>query len=88
MADELTADGTGIDVLVNNAAIGAAQPDTTTRATTVDGIELRFAVNYLAPALLMSRLLPSMLDRPGSRTVNVASAGQQPIWGCPQVVDS
>jgi short-subunit dehydrogenase len=79
MADELTADGTDIDVLVNNAGIGAAQPDTTTRATTVDGNELRFAVNYLAPALLMSRLLPSMLHRPGSRIVNVASAGQQPI---------
>ncbi|MBT2555483.1 SDR family NAD(P)-dependent oxidoreductase [Arthrobacter sp. ISL-5] len=79
MADELTADGIGIDVLVNNAGVGIGQPDTTTRATTVDGNELRFAVNYLAPALLMSRLLPAMQHRPGSRIVNVASAGQQPI---------
>lgn len=79
MADELTADGIGIDVLVNNAGVGIGQPDTTTRAITVDGNELRFAVNYLAPALLMSRLLPAMQQRPGSRIVNVASAGQQPI---------
>lgn len=79
MADELTADGIGIDVLVNNAGVGIGKPDTTTRATTVDGNELRFAVNYLAPALLMSRLLPAMQQRPGCRIVNVASAGQQPI---------
>jgi NAD(P)-dependent dehydrogenase (short-subunit alcohol dehydrogenase family) len=79
MADELTADGIGIDVLVNNAGVGIGQPDTTTRATTVDGNELRLAVNYLAPALLMARLLPAMQQRPGARIVNVASAGQQPI---------
>ncbi|WP_458113433.1 SDR family NAD(P)-dependent oxidoreductase [Arthrobacter sp. R1-13] len=79
MADELTAEGISIDVLVNNAGIGVGQPDTTTRASTVDGNELRFAVNYLAPALLMARLLPAMRQRPGSRIVNVASAGQQPI---------
>ncbi|MGX9902068.1 SDR family NAD(P)-dependent oxidoreductase [Arthrobacter sp. SA17] len=79
MADELTADGFGIDVLVNNAGVGVGRPDTTTRAITVDGNELRFAVNYLAPALLMARLLPAMWQRPGSRIVNVASAGQQPI---------
>jgi NAD(P)-dependent dehydrogenase (short-subunit alcohol dehydrogenase family) len=79
MADKLTADGFGIDVLVNNAGVGSGKPDPTTRATTVDGNELRFAVNYLAPALLMARLLPAMRQRPGSRIVNVASAGQQPI---------
>ncbi|WP_461163624.1 SDR family NAD(P)-dependent oxidoreductase [Arthrobacter sp. R4-81] len=79
MADELTAAGISIDVLVNNAGVGVGQPDTTTRASTVDGNELRFAVNYLAPALLMARLLPAMRQRPGSRIVNVASAGQQPI---------
>lgn len=79
MADSFTGDGIGIDVLVNNAGVGVGRPDTTTRATTVDGNELRFAVNYLAPALLMSRLLPAMLQRPGSRIVNVASGGQQPL---------
>lgn len=30
-------------------------------------------MNYLAPALLMSRLLPAMQQRSGSRIVNVAS---------------
>lgn len=79
LADEVTADGTGVDVLVNNAGVGAGKPDTITRATTVDGNELRFAVNYLAPALLTSRLLPTMQQRPGSRIVNIASVGQQPL---------
>jgi NAD(P)-dependent dehydrogenase (short-subunit alcohol dehydrogenase family) len=79
MADALTADGIGIDVLVNNAGVGVGQPDSITRATTADGNELRFAVNYLAPALLMARLLPAMRQRPGSRIVNVASGGQQPV---------
>ena len=79
MADKLTANGFSIDVLVNNAGVGSGKPDPTTRATTVDGNELRFAVNYLAPALLMAQLLPAMRQRPGSRIVNVASAGQQPI---------
>jgi NAD(P)-dependent dehydrogenase (short-subunit alcohol dehydrogenase family) len=79
MADELTAGGTAVDVLVNNAGIGGGLPDPTTRATTTDGNELRFAVNYLAPALLTARLLPAMRERPGSRIVNVASAGQQAI---------
>jgi NAD(P)-dependent dehydrogenase (short-subunit alcohol dehydrogenase family) len=79
MAESLTSDEFGIDVLVNNAGVGVGRPDTTTRATTMDGNELRFAVNYLAPALLMARLLPAMRQRPGSRIVNVASGGQQPI---------
>jgi NAD(P)-dependent dehydrogenase (short-subunit alcohol dehydrogenase family) len=57
-----------LDVLVNNAGIGTAGP----RAESVDGHELRFAVNYLAPFLL-ARLLRA------DRIVNVASAGQAPI---------
>src|SRR5215470_8397390 len=35
-----------LDVLVNNAGIGRANPDR--RALSDDGFELRFAVNYLA----------------------------------------
>src|SRR5207249_2738790 len=57
-----------LDVLVNNAGIGA----TGGRQESADGYELRFAVNYLAPFLL-TRLLVA------SRIVNVSSAGQAPI---------
>ena len=45
-----------IDVLVNNA--GALHA---TRKLTVDGLEMNFAVNHLAPFLLTNLLLPRLL---------------------------
>jgi NAD(P)-dependent dehydrogenase (short-subunit alcohol dehydrogenase family) len=68
-----------LSVLVNNAGVGAGEPDGDDRRLTVDGNELRFAVNYLAPFALTQRLLP-LLDRGApARVVNVASIGQSPI---------
>jgi NAD(P)-dependent dehydrogenase (short-subunit alcohol dehydrogenase family) len=64
-----------IDVLVNNAGIGATLPGDGRRLESADGHELRFAVNYLAPFCLTERLLP----RIGGRIVNVSSAGQMAI---------
>lgn len=55
----------GIDVLVNNADIIAAE-----RRLSEDGIELTFQVNHLAGFLLALQMLPP-------RTVNVASIGQR-----------
>ncbi|WP_112246389.1 SDR family NAD(P)-dependent oxidoreductase [Kribbella monticola] len=78
-ADDLIGRQLAIDVLINNAGIGAGAPAPVTRATTTAGHELRFAVNYLAPALLTARLLPVLRTRPGARIVNVASAGQQAL---------
>ena len=49
------------------------------RALSVDGFELRFAVNYLAGFLLTRLLLPKILASTPSRIVNVASLGQAPI---------
>jgi len=63
-----------LDVIVNNAGIGAGKPGTT-REVSADGIELRFAINYLAGYHLTRRLLPQTTGR----IVNVASAGQQAI---------
>ncbi|NUR94649.1 MAG: SDR family NAD(P)-dependent oxidoreductase [Kribbellaceae bacterium] len=75
--DELAASISGeLDVIVNNAGIGAGRPGTT-REVSADGIELRFAVNYLAGYHLTRRLLPQLA--PAGRVVNVASAGQQRI---------
>jgi NAD(P)-dependent dehydrogenase (short-subunit alcohol dehydrogenase family) len=68
-----------LDVLVNNAGIGAAQPDSTSRSTTPDGVELRFGVNYLASALLTLELLPLLRRSAPARIVNVASIGQHPL---------
>jgi NAD(P)-dependent dehydrogenase (short-subunit alcohol dehydrogenase family) len=64
-----------LDVLVNNAGIGGAGP----RQASVDGHELRFAVNYLAPFLLTHLLLPLLGRSAPARIVNVASVGQAPI---------
>ena len=42
-------------------------------------VELRFAVNYLAPFLLTRLLLPTLRQSAPARIVNVSSAGQAPI---------
>ena len=74
LAEAVRRDSDGLDALVNNAGIGGAQ-----RELGADGLELRFAVNYLAGFLLTRLLLPMLEGRASSRIVNVASAGQQPI---------
>jgi len=76
LADAVRATCDGLDALVNNAGIGAAGGK---RETSADGLELRFAVNYLAGFLLTRLLLPLIEKRAPSRIVNVASAGQQRI---------
>ena len=65
-----------LDILVNNAGIGTAG---TERLTSIDGHELRFAINYLAGFLLTHLLLPLIKTSTPARIVNVSSAGQQAI---------
>jgi len=78
MVDDITMYETHLDVLINNAGIGGGRPFGK-REVSQDGYELRFAVNYLAPYVLTKELLPLLKHSAPSRTVNVASAGQQPI---------
>jgi NAD(P)-dependent dehydrogenase (short-subunit alcohol dehydrogenase family) len=66
-----------LDALVNNAGIGSGEPDGRERRESIDGLELRFAVNYLAGFDLTQRLLG--LLAPQARIVLVASLGQQAI---------
>ncbi|MBT8427825.1 MAG: SDR family NAD(P)-dependent oxidoreductase [Erythrobacter sp.] len=72
MAQEILADGTKIDVLINNAGVFAmADPRTS------DGLDARFVVNVIAPYILATELAPS-LGRTG-RIVNLSSAAQAPV---------
>lgn len=78
LADTLLHEGGRLDVLVNNAAVGGG-PDRTRRQVSAQGLELRFAVNYLAPLVLTRRLFPLLEASAPARVVNVASAGQEPL---------
>jgi NAD(P)-dependent dehydrogenase (short-subunit alcohol dehydrogenase family) len=68
-ADGLVAEGTPLDVLLNNA--GVMTPPT--RMTTADGFELQFGSNYLGPFALTMRLLPLLLAAPAPRVVTMSS---------------
>jgi NAD(P)-dependent dehydrogenase (short-subunit alcohol dehydrogenase family) len=63
LADELLAGEERIDVLVNNAGIGARTGRVEEREVSEDGYELRFAVNYLAGFALTQRVLPIVAER-------------------------
>jgi len=68
LADEIGDRFPGLNVLINNAG-----HLTDHRQTSADGLELTFAVNYLAPYLLTRRLLPLLKANKPARIVNVAS---------------
>jgi NAD(P)-dependent dehydrogenase (short-subunit alcohol dehydrogenase family) len=69
LAVELLADYEQIDILANNA--GAIFM---TRTVSADGHELTFQVNYLAPYLLTTLLLPRLGANPaGARVINTGS---------------
>ncbi len=61
-----------LDVLINNAGVFRVP-----EAWTQDGLDVRFAVNTIAPYLLTQRLLP-LMDNTG-RVINLSSAAQAPV---------
>jgi dehydrogenase/reductase SDR family protein 12 len=70
LAKRLQARTPRLHVLVNNAGVMAPK-----RTLTVDGIELTFAVNVVAPFLLTCLLLDTLRRSSPSRIVNVSSGG-------------
>ncbi|MEV2196151.1 SDR family oxidoreductase [Streptomyces phaeochromogenes] len=68
-ADGILADGTPLDLLVNNAGVMAPP----TRMTTADGFELQMGSNYLGPFALTVRLLPALLAAPAPRVATMSS---------------
>ena len=77
-AARLEAANERIDVLINNAGIGTGR-EGALRETSADGLERRFAVNYLAPYLLTRLLIAKIRGSAPARIVNVASDGQEPL---------
>jgi NAD(P)-dependent dehydrogenase (short-subunit alcohol dehydrogenase family) len=67
LADEFKTKYQQLHVLVNNAGVYR-----TKRYVTQEGIELHFAVNYLAPFLLTNLLLDTLKASAPARVVNVA----------------
>src|SRR5262249_42884292 len=78
LADAAQRTAKRLDLLINNAGIGSGGPQGT-RQTSVDGHELRFAVNYLAGFLLTDLALPLLKTSAPARIVNVSSLGQQAL---------
>lgn len=71
-ANKVTQAHNKLDVLINNAGIFK-----TSDTLTPDGLDVRFAVNTIAPYLLTKRLLP-LMDVSG-RIINLSSAAQSPV---------
>ena len=78
MTAKLASEQQRLDAIVNNAGIGSGRRGAP-RALSRDGIELRFAVNYLAPFVLTRSLLDLLKRSAPARIVNVSSAGQQAL---------
>ena len=69
LADRLVAQGTPIDLLVNNAGV-MALPE---KGTTTDGFEMQLGTNYLGHYALTARLLPLLRRGEQPRVVNLSS---------------
>lgn len=74
LADQIKLKTPKLDVLINNAGVFK-----TNNATTPDGFDVRFAVNYFAPYLLAHSLLPVLEKSDSPRVINLSSAAQAPV---------
>lgn len=72
LADEVRARFDRLDVLVNNAGIDVGR-----RQVTADGLELTFAVNYMAPFMLTTALAELLKESAPARILNVVSSGHK-----------
>ena len=72
LADEIGKRHSRLDVLINNAGVYK-----TPHPITLQGLDVRFVVNTLAPYLLTKKLLP-LMDATG-RVVNISSAAQAAV---------
>lgn len=71
LAEEIKAKHEKIDVIINNAGVFV------TKNSEIDGYDVRFLVNTIAPYLLTKLLLPILAEN--GRVVNLSSAAQAPV---------
>lgn len=74
-AEGIIADGTALDILLNNAGV-MMLPE---RHETVDGFETQFGTNFLGHFALTLRLLPALLKADAPRVVTMSSGNQAEI---------
>lgn len=72
LARAVTEKNKKLDVLINNAGVFVSL-----KSFTDDGLDVRFAVNTIAPYLITRRLLPLMDS--SARVINLSSAAQAPV---------
>ncbi len=72
LAGKIAQDHSHLDGLINNAGVYSVA-----NTVTADNLDVRFAVNTLAPYLLTQKLLPLMNSE--SRVVNLSSAAQSTV---------
>jgi NAD(P)-dependent dehydrogenase (short-subunit alcohol dehydrogenase family) len=71
MLDEIEAKGTRVDIVFNDAAIQIYRHDFWN--TPVEDFTKSFFVNTIAPAIIVHRLLPKMIERGFGRVINTTS---------------
>ncbi len=79
LAEQILSAYKTLDILINNAGIGGGPKNSSKRELSKDGLELRFAVNYLSHFVLTYKLLELIKKSSPARIINVSSIGQEPL---------
>lgn len=74
MTADISKEHTKIDVLINNAGVFKSPVSETDQ-----GLDIRFAVNFLAPQVLTNDLLPLIKKSDEPRIINLSSAAQASV---------
>ena len=74
MAKQINQDLSKLDILINNAGVYKSRI-----AKTDDNLDIRYAVNYLAPYLLTKEIMPLIKKGNAPRIINLSSAAQAPV---------
>ncbi|MEM9510388.1 MAG: SDR family NAD(P)-dependent oxidoreductase [Cyanobacteria bacterium P01_E01_bin.35] len=74
MTQEIKQHLSKLDVLINNAGVYNSS-----KSQNSDGLDMRFAVNYLAPFLLTNELMPLLKQGEEPRIINLSSAAQSSV---------